>query len=70
MYSCALILVLFLCLLTRPHRAKRKLIIVGSLDILHRVPVLHDLKRLVEGKGWVVALPCGAVDRSEAYVDV
>jgi len=38
-------------------RARKKLIIVGSLDMLQYVPVLRALRDLVQERGWVVDLP-------------
>ena len=52
-------------------RAKRKLLIVGSLEMLQHVPVLHELGLFVQERGWVVHVPCGALDRAvEETVDV
>jgi hypothetical protein len=52
------------------HRAKCKLIIIGSLEILERVPVLHELKRFLKDRKWVVDLSPGALDRTEQIMDV
>jgi len=51
-------------------RAKRKLLIVGSLEIMERVPVLNELKKIVMDKDLVFDFPPGVLERTEQIVEV
>lgn len=43
-------------------RAKRKLVIFGSRSTLQSDRLLADFFKLMDGKGWIYALPPGAAD--------
>ena len=42
-------------------RAQKKLVMVGSVQTLRQIPLFDELLDLVQGKGWLIDLPCDAL---------